>query len=173
MFGKTCGEVIDACTGTKAPPKKADIVHLDAPKTLDEAGYGSYIFRPKCVSSLWATILYWMSGECGLYIYIILCILAKSAALWFHAHNWAIGSDPRPRLLQSNGEFLTLPAGMRACELLDMSLMFLREINLALTSWRETFAEQIQLVAAHLSPDYITKLIPGSLWHTRKPSSNM
>jgi hypothetical protein len=149
------GEVIDACAGKQPATKPKEggpsIVHLQAPKNLDEAGYNNYRPRPKCSGSLWTTILLWMSGSCGLYLYIVLCILAKSSSLWFHAHNWAVGADPKPRLLQSDGSFLTLPAGMQACTLPDTSLSFLREINIKLAEWEETFASQLQLAEQHLS----------------------
>ena len=52
-----------ASTGTNSG-EKPTIVHLDAPANLKEAGYGDYYFRPNCSSSLWVTILLWMSGEC-------------------------------------------------------------------------------------------------------------
>ena len=82
-----------------------------------------------------------------------------------HAHNWAIGADPKPRLLQSDGSFLSLPAGMRACELPDTSLKFLREIVIAQAQWQETFAPQLQSAEDHLSPRLqaeLRKRIPDS-----------
>ena len=98
------GEVISACSAAPDKPSKAapSIVHLDPPKNLAKAGYGAYRWRAG-MSSLRSTGLLWMSGECGLYVYIVLSILAASSDLWFHAHSWAIGSDERPRLLQSDG----------------------------------------------------------------------
>jgi len=80
-----------------------------------------------------------------LYLFIVLSILATSSDLWFHAHNWAIGASDKPRLLQSDGSFKVLPAGMLACELPDQSLAFLREIMLALLSWKEKFAPMLKL----------------------------
>ena len=51
------GEVIDACAGkqpvTKPKEGGPSIVHLQAPKNLDEAGYNNYRPRPKCSGSLW------------------------------------------------------------------------------------------------------------------------
>ena len=162
------GEIIDACANkSPAAPKEGSpgIVHLDPPKNLAEAGYADHRARTKTSGSLWTTILLWMSGECGLYLYIVLCILAKSSSLWFHAHNWAIGADSKPRLLQSDGSFLCLPAGMRACELPDTSLKFLREIIIAQAQWQETFAPQLELADEHLSPRLqaeLRKRIPDS-----------
>ena len=40
---------------------------------------------------------------------------------------------------------------MQACTLPDTSLSFLREINIKLSEWEETFASQIQLAEQHLS----------------------
>ena len=90
------GKVIAACANQQSDAQtnavgnrgegKPTIVQLGAPANLGEAGYGDHCFRPNCSSSLWVTILLWMSGECGMYMYIVLSILAPSWSLFFHAH---------------------------------------------------------------------------------------
>ena len=100
---------------------------------------------------MWAIVLLWMNGKCGLYMYTILYILATSSNLWFHAHNWPMWSDDQPRLLQPDGSFDALPASMRACELTDMSLSFLCELNIVGAMWREKFGQLLAL-AQKLSP---------------------
>ena len=110
-----------------------------------------------------------MSGDCGLYFYIILSILAASSDLWFYAHNWAIGGSEKLRLLQSVESFETLPPGMLACKLPDQSLAFLREINLAELSWEVKFAEQLLL--ADKLPERLQEELRGRIPAAYKAAS--
>ena len=106
----------------------------------------------------------WTAGACGLYLYIKLSILALSSEELFHAMDWAMGADPTPRLLQQDGSFQPLPDGRRACDLPDRSLSFLRDLQLARRSWRETYSRELEL-ARHLESQYqaeIEESIPAA-----------
>ena len=118
---------------------------LTPPATLDECGYHDRRFRTSISGTLWQMILFWMSGACGLYLYIQISIMALASSTFFHSMNWCMAADERPRLLQENGEFLPLPAGRRALQLPDQTLCFLRELQIALYTWEDTFKDEVKL----------------------------
>ena len=99
---------------------------------------------------LWQSLYGWMSGTCGLVLYLQLQMLVKSSAVWFHAHHWAIGTDPTPRLLQKDGSFAPLPAGRRACQLPEFSLSLLLSLLQASESCETLFAEEYVTIDAML-----------------------
>ena len=151
---------IEGAVGEGLPEKpgkrpKGPRVKLVPPASLDECGYHNRRFRPKVAGTLWQMLLYWMSGSCGLYLYIQISVMALSSSVFFHSMNWAMGSDDRPRLLQADGGFIALPDGRRALELPDYTLAYLRELNIARYSWGDTFKDEIEL--AKQLPDDLEK----------------
>ena len=148
------------------PPKKAKgpRVKLEPPKTPDECGYHNRRFRSGTSGTLWQMLLRWMSGSCGLYLYIQISVMALASSVFFHSMNWCMGSDDRPRLLQEDGTFQALPAGRRALELPNQTLAFLRELRIARHFWRETFSNEVELaeqLPETLKQD-ITESIPAA-----------
>ena len=99
-----------------------------------------------------------MSGDCGLYLYLQLPILAKASDVFFHAMNWAMGADTEPRILQDDGSFAPLPSGRRALQLPDQTLGLLRELTLAADSYEEYLVEEINL-ASELPEDLRGELL--------------
>ena len=155
--GKPVAEVASSKRQIHGPP---------APKTLEECGFepGERRWRPNSSGTLWRMLTCWTSGACGLYLYIKLSILALSSDQLFHAMNWAMGSDPTPRLLQKDGSFKPLPDGRLACQLPDKSLAFLRNLHLARDCWIETYSRELEL-ASHLESQYkeeIEESIPAA-----------
>ena len=106
---------------------------------------------------LWRSLYSWMSGVSGPTLYLQLQILVKSSDVWFHAHHWAIGVDPTPRLLQADGSFAPLPAGRRACQLPHFSVLLLLSLLQASESCTTMFAEEFktaeQMLPAEISEE--------------------
>lgn len=98
-----------------------------------------------------------MSGECGLILYLLLQILVKSSSIWSHLHHWAIGCDATARILH-NGEFKSLPAGRRACQLPDFSLLIITQLMEAQATTKEAFAAEFATMDEFLPPHTAAEL---------------
>ena len=148
----------------RAKRPKGVRVKLVPPTTLDECGIHNRRFRPKVAGTLWQMLLFWMSGECGLYLFIQISVMALASDVFFHAMNWTMGADDKPRMLQEDEEFIALPDGRRSLELPDQTLGFLREMTVARHSWRDTFRDEVELakrLPEHLEND-ILEAIPAA-----------
>ena len=107
-----------------------------------------------------------MSQECGLVLYLRDCILVKAADIRPHCQHWVIGADPTLRLwYEDNKSFKALPAGRRACQLPDFSLLVIKQLMQALNNCGVKLVEEHAIIDAYLDPTVAAELkrrIPGA-----------
>ena len=115
-------------------------------------------WKSKSSGQLWRSLYGWMSGDCGLVLYLQLTILVKSSEVWFHAHHWAVGADPTPCLLQADGTIAPLPAGRRACQLPQFSVMLLLSLLQAFESCSTIFAKEHATMESMLPKQFADEL---------------
>jgi hypothetical protein len=165
------GEVLEMCSAQNAPAGAAaaptpgsSVVDSKGCMKLQPLDQNKVEFpdlwrwKTKSSGQLWRSLYGWMSGVSGLTLYLQLQILVKSSDVWFHAHHWAIGADPTPRLLQTDGSFAPLPAGRRACQLPNFSVMLLLSLLQASESCTTMFEEEFTTAEQLLPPEVSEEL---------------
>jgi len=114
---------------------------------FDGAGVtGQYRHRPGTKLTLWGAIYSWMSGTCGLALYILAAITAKTLPLFERHLNWMKGADDRCLSLQPDGSFIRLPCGHRAHEMPDRSLLVLEQFQAQAAAVDDIYSDELALL---------------------------
>ena len=143
------GEVLEATAGCEvaratASSGNSNQHHLQPQSSIEQANL--FVWKKGSAGKLWRAMLTWMSGECGMELYLLLRVLLKASEIWEHVHHWAMGQDQAPRLLNSDGSgrFVCLPAGRRACQLPDFVLLVVAQSMAAQSTAAESCAAEFK-----------------------------
>ena len=142
-----CRPILDADNRIKLDP----LVGFELPNDFE--------WKSGTSGQLWRAMYSWMSGECGLTLYLQNRILVKASGIWFHCHHWATGADATPRFwCAESNSFEALPAGRRACQLPDFSLLILKQLMQARDNCNNKFLEEHAIMDAYLEPAIAAEL---------------